>query len=219
MDKVSILDLFSGTGSVKKASLLDSDFECFSIDISCKFSQPDLLIDIHDWDYTTLSKDRFDIIAASVPCQMYSCARTKAATPRDIPAANRNVQKVLDIVEYFQPHVFWIENPTTGALKSQDLVQHLKRIDVSYCMYSDWGYMKKTSLWTAPDMLTAFKPKLCSHNNRCSSYSAGKHPNTFSGKLQLPIQIKYRIPEALLVDILNCAKHEIINKRDADSEV
>lgn len=51
---------------------------------------------------------------------------------RDIAGANRNVQKVLDIVKHFQPAVFWIENPTTGLLKSQDLVQHLKRIDVSY---------------------------------------------------------------------------------------
>ena len=34
MEKVRILDLFSGTGSVKKAAALDSDFECFSLDIS-----------------------------------------------------------------------------------------------------------------------------------------------------------------------------------------
>ena len=116
MEKVKILDLFSGTGSVKKAAALDSDFECFSLDISCRFSQPDLLIDIHEWDYRTLSRHRFDIIAASVPCQMYSCARTRAATPRDIPAANRNVAKVLDIVEYFKPSVFWIENPVSWEL-------------------------------------------------------------------------------------------------------
>ncbi len=46
-------------------------------------------------------------------------------------------------------------------------------------MYFDWGYMKNPSLWMFPQMLAAFKPKLCSHNNRCSSYSAGEHPNTF----------------------------------------
>jgi site-specific DNA-cytosine methylase len=111
MENIRILDLFSGTGSVKKAAALDSAFECLSLDISDRFSRPDILADIHDWNYKEFDKDRFDIIAASVPCQMYSCARTKAATPRDIPAANRNVQHVLDIIDYFKPAVFWIENP------------------------------------------------------------------------------------------------------------
>jgi hypothetical protein len=79
--------------------------------------------------------------------------------------------------------------------------------------------MKKTSLWTDHSMLNTFQPKLCSHSNRHASCSAGKHPNTFSGKLQLPIQIKYRIPEALLIDVLACAKTEVIEKRDLSDEV
>ncbi len=146
MEKITILDLFSGTGSVKKAAALDSDFECFSLDISDKFSTPDIIADIHEWNYKEVGRGRFDIIAASVPCQMYSCARTRAAIPRDIPAANNNVECVLEIVDYFNPAVFWIENPTTGALKSQDIVQHLKRINISYCMYSDWGHEKNQPL-------------------------------------------------------------------------
>lgn len=106
MEKVRLLDFFSGTGSVKKAAALDDDFECFSLDISDRFSQPDLLIDIHEWQYEHLPAGKFDIIAASVPCQMNSCARTRAVTPRDMLAANRNVQKVLDIVEHHEPAVF-----------------------------------------------------------------------------------------------------------------
>ena len=107
-----MLDLFSGTGSVKKATaLLENDFECLSLDTSDKFSKPDVLIDIHDWDYKVYPPGHFDVIGASVPCQMYSCARTRATTPRDIPAANRNVERVLDMVAYFAPAVFWIENP------------------------------------------------------------------------------------------------------------
>ncbi len=137
---------------------------------------------------------------------MYSCAQTRAVTPRYIPAANMNVERVLEIVEYFNPTVFWIENPTTGALKSQDIVQQLKRVNISYDMYSDWGYMKKTSLWTDHGMLQASIPKLCSHSNRCASYSARKH--------QLPIQVKYRILEALLIDVLACAKVEVIESKD-----
>ncbi len=111
MEKVRILDLFNGTRSVTKAAALDGGFECCSLDIFDKFSTPDVLADIHDWNYREFSRHRFDIIAASVPCQMYSCARTRAVTPRDIPAANKKVECVLEIVEYFNPTMFWIENP------------------------------------------------------------------------------------------------------------
>ncbi len=109
MEKMRLLDLFSGAGSVKKAAALDSDFECFSLDISDKFSTPDIIADIHEWNYKEFGRGRFDIIAASVPCQMYSCARTRAATPRDIPGANKNVERVLEIVDYFNPEHCWIE--------------------------------------------------------------------------------------------------------------
>ena len=64
-----------------------------------KFSDHDLLI--HDWNYREMSIWRLDVlyslVAVSVPCQMYSCARTRAATPCDIPATTRIVERVLDI--------------------------------------------------------------------------------------------------------------------------
>ncbi len=70
MDKIHLLDLFSGTGSVKKAAALDSDFECLSLDISDKFSKPDILIDIHDWDFRALPADSFDVIAEKAVWQL-----------------------------------------------------------------------------------------------------------------------------------------------------
>lgn len=45
------------------------------------------------------------------------------------------------------------------------------------------------------------------------------HPNTFSGQFQLPIHIKYRIPEALLIDVLASAKADVIKKKDVDAEI
>jgi site-specific DNA-cytosine methylase len=125
MEKIRILDLFSGTGSVKKAAALDSDFECFSLDISDKFSTPDIKADVHEWNYKQFGRGGFDIIAASVPCQMYSCARTRAATPRDIPAANKNIERVLEIVDYFNQAVFWIENPVTIFLNIMSSTAHM----------------------------------------------------------------------------------------------
>ncbi len=67
MKKIRLVDLFNGTGSVKKAAALDTDFDCFSLDSSNKCNQPDLLVEIHDWTYKEMSKWSFDIIVASVP--------------------------------------------------------------------------------------------------------------------------------------------------------
>jgi hypothetical protein len=79
--------------------------------------------------------------------------------------------------------------------------------------------MKKTSLRTDHAMLKNFEPKLCSHSNRCSSYAGGKHPNTFSGDFQLPIQTKCRTPEALLADVLASSKADVLQKRDIEAEI
>ena len=73
---------------------------------------------------------------------MYSVARTKAKTPRDIAGANRVVQRVLDIIEYFQPTVATIENPSTGGLKWQPFMQNILVHTLTYCRYSDFGYSK-----------------------------------------------------------------------------
>jgi len=66
--------------------------------------------------------------------------------------------------------------------------------------------METTSLCAAHNMLAEVQLKLCSHNSKCATYSPGKHPRTFKGKLQLPIQVKHKIFEALLIDVLAYAK-------------
>ena len=41
-----------------------------------------------------------------------------------------------------------MENPATGTLKKREVVKDIPFYDCSYCMYSDWGYEKKTRIWT-----------------------------------------------------------------------
>ena len=41
-----------------------------------------------------------------------------------------------------------MENPQKGTLKDREVVKDIPYYDVSYCMYSDWGYEKKTRIWT-----------------------------------------------------------------------
>ena len=69
------LDLFSGTGSVKKY-LQEVGFEVLSLDIDPK-CKPDLCKDLMQWRYwTEFRPGHFELICASVPCSQYSRANT-----------------------------------------------------------------------------------------------------------------------------------------------
>ena len=106
-----LLELFSGTGSVGRWAEAHG-YSVTSLDILPK-SGATFTCDIMDWDYKQFAPGTFDVIWASPPCTMYSIART-TGPPRDIPAANRIVQRTLEIIEYFKPTYWTLENPDTG---------------------------------------------------------------------------------------------------------
>ena len=77
----------------------------------------DIVEDILEWDYRQIPPHRFDLITASPSCTEFSGAKTAAA--RDLELADRLVQKVLEILHYFNPRWWWIDNPATGILKER----------------------------------------------------------------------------------------------------
>ena len=105
------LELFSGTGSFGKI-IKSLEWENISLDLSNKFN-PDINIDILEWDYKIYPVNYFDIIWASPPCTEYSKAKSRGV--RDIEGANKIVKKVLEIINYFKPFHWFIENPQTSA--------------------------------------------------------------------------------------------------------
>ena len=111
-----LLELFSGTGSVGKWAGAHG-YDVTSLDVLPKCGAT-FTCDIMDWDYRAFAPGHFDVIWASPPCTMYSIARTMGP-PRDIPAANRIVQRTLEIIEYLRPTYFFIENLDPGYLKAQ----------------------------------------------------------------------------------------------------
>lgn len=209
--KTTVLDLFSGTGSVSKVCALQPDrFECTSLDITDKHHTPTIVSDIMSWNYKAFPPKCFDIIFASPPCTMYSNARRNTPIPRDIEGANKVVKHVLEIVEYFQPVVAVIENPASGCLKKQDFMQDLTSHKLSYCHYSDWGYRKQTQLWVlGTHGLPNFVPKSCLKISRCSSFNGIKHPNTFGNIQTIPVRDKYRVPPLLLSELLSQAQEQV----------
>ena len=163
------LFLCSGTGSVGEP-FRQSGYEVVDVDWDGKHA-PDIQADITTWDYkAAFPRGHFDVIWASPDCKMYSRARTNAKMPRDLEGADRLVAKCREIIEYFGPRLWFIENPDTGLLKTRDVVARLPFVRVDYCMYSGCPYRKRTRIWTNAE----WTPKLCDRSH-CIN---GKHAMT-----------------------------------------
>ena len=72
-------------------------------------------------------QDYFNICWFSCPCTEYSKAKTRGI--RDIEGANKLVLKSLEIINYFNPEYWYIENPQTSLLKKQIFMESLPFID------------------------------------------------------------------------------------------
>ena len=161
---MKLLELFSGTKSVGKVAER-LGYEVTSLDL---ILPADINIDILDWDYTIYPTGYFDVIHASPPCTEYSRAKTTGV--RKIDYANSIVKKTLEIMDYFQPKYYIIENPQSGLLKEQSFMYGIPYTDVDYCKYG-MPYRKRTRLW---NNVLGFTPRpLCKKD--CESMDGNKH--------------------------------------------
>ena len=153
-----LLELFSGTGSVGRA-FRARGWEVFSVDLDagCK---PTLVADVLSLQTEQLPTD-VDLIWASPPCTHYSCARTKAKTPRDLVGSDALVRKVLELVYHYMHVDFFMENPHSGLLKSREVVAGIPMQIVDYCKYGK-PYRKRTSIWTDSGWVP--QRPLCTHD-------------------------------------------------------
>ena len=122
-----MLELFSGTGSVGQVAK-ELGYDVISLD---RDLEAHIQIDIMDWDYTDLPPWMFDVIWASPPCTEYT--RAKTCGVRDIEGSNEVVKKTLEIIDYFKPKYWIIENPQTGLLKEQEFMIWIPYNDIDYC--------------------------------------------------------------------------------------
>ena len=155
---MNVLELFSGTGSVGKVCH-KLGWDVVSVDLELPATHE---CDIMDFDYKQYPKDYFSIVWGSPPCTDYSTLQncwlnrkkadgivyTREVMEERMNEADKLVLKTFEIIEYFNPELWCVENPQTGKLKSRDIMKDIPFYDVSYCMYSDWGYEKKTRIWT-----------------------------------------------------------------------
>lgn len=175
-----VLELFSGTGSIGKICA-ERDHECISVDNTLPAT---INADILTWDYKVYPVGHFDLITASPVCAWWSVLRnswigrsgyTKESLQDDIDTKGKPmVDKVIEILNYFQPDYYWIENPQSGKMKTY--ITELPYYDVDYCMYANWGYKKRTRFWTN---IEGFEAKTC--NKACGNMEGRSHKKDMGG--------------------------------------
>ena len=95
--------MFSGTGSVGDR-LREWGYEVVSLDID-RNRKPDIVIDIMSCNYADFfAQGHFQVIAAGVPCNEYSTAKTIGT--RDLEYADRLVEKTLEIIRFYDPPIW-----------------------------------------------------------------------------------------------------------------
>jgi len=169
---MKVLELFSGTGSIGK-ECRDRGWDVVSLDRDLPAT---IKTDINTWNYKIYPVGYFDLITASPVCLWWSKLRnchigrgmTKESIQTDIDRFGKPmVDKVLEIIDYFKPANYWIENPQTGKMKSY--ITTLPYYDVDYCRYG-FTYQKRTRFWTN---IKDFEPKICKKS--CDSIIDGRH--------------------------------------------
>ena len=201
-----ILDLFSGTHSVANAAR-PLGHEVVTLD---SILPADIQCDLHQWDHTAYPPGHFDLIAASPPCAVWSNARmmnlgklrlktgepwTRAELDADMagPQGEQLIARLRQVIDYFQPKWYWIENPWLSRMR--DYITDLPHVCVDYCQYSDWGYRKRTRLWTniplTPLVCGSTCPNMVGKRHRVNLITRGGY-----------LHEKYRVPPRLIESLL-----------------
>jgi hypothetical protein len=182
-----MLELFSGTGSVGNVAT-EMGYDVISLD---KDMESHIQIHIMDWDYTDLPPWMFDVIWASPPCT----------------ESNQIVKRTLEIIEYFKPKYWIIENPQTGTLKDQEFMTWIPYNDIDYCKYG-MPYRKRTRLWNNID---SWHPKpLCKRDCDAMNATRTRHKQNTEQR---------GFATELVKEIISACDLNAENASDVDSDV
>jgi len=208
---MNILELFSGTHSIGKV-FESKGHNVISVDLDNKFN-PTHNVNILDFDYKQYPKDYFTYIHSSPPCILFSqnqvswYGRTKKHNITNEPViwnrkvheecmivSDRLVERTLEIIEYFKPKYFTIENPhhnNWNCIKYRPYMIPIPYSIVDYCMY-DYSVKKPTIIYNNFNLVLRTCDKSHNHIKWCD----------FSKN----IYDRYVIPQKLCEEIINQIK-------------
>jgi len=198
-----LLELFAGSRSVGNVAE-ELGFEVFSVDWQ-PFDKIDWVGDVQD---LTIEMLPFipDVIWASPPCTGFSVAAIghhwsggKGAYIPKTDTARLGIElvkKTIEIIEYFQPTFWFMENPR-GVLRKLDVVKNLPRRSVTYCQYGD-ERMKPTDIWTN-SVLWEPRP-MCKNGDPC--HVAAPRGSRTGTQGRANAYERSKIPDELCLEIL-----------------
>ena len=215
------LELFSGTHSFGKVSS-KLGYNVYSLDRDLGDENDDYKSenhfkeDIMTWDYKQYPKGFFKVITASPVCLWWSICRlswigrklkahgdkiiTQEILDEDIEKYGvPMVDKVFEIIDYFNPEFYIIENPKTGKMKEY-INPLIPYYDVDYCMYG-LTYKKPTRFWTN---IEGLEFKKCNHKG---FHSGGQHSNEKNRAWGKGILQRYKIPPQVIEKFFNSINH------------
>jgi hypothetical protein len=202
---MNVLELFAGSRSIgKEAEKLGMNV--FSSDL-IEFDGINYPVSILDFDVSRVPF-KPDIIWASPPCTGFSVAAigrnwNHDKTPKTDSArlGILLVEKTIEIINYYNPTYWFIENPR-GMLRKMPIMEQLKRNSVTYCQYGD-ERMKPTDIWTNS---SAWIPKPTCKNGDSCHVSAPRGSSTGTQGLKNAYE-RSKIPSELCFEILkSCLK-------------
>jgi len=154
-EKPRMLELFCGRKCI--GEVFKKKYDMVSLDYNPKFNATHTE-DILEWDYKQYEPETFEVIWASPDCTTWSLASGgKYRRQNNIYSQHENGQKaermiirLLEMIEYFKPKMFFIENPR-GLLQHfppmKDLESKNNKTLVYYGNYN-WGFPKATHIWS-----------------------------------------------------------------------
>ena len=121
-----LLSIFDYTGNWAKP-WVDYDYEVHTVDIKAPPAEYQYdgrvayAVDIFNWYYDVCRPDYFDIILAAPPCTDFALSGARHFAAKDADGRTDKsialVLKTLEIIEYFRPRVWALENPMSRIHK------------------------------------------------------------------------------------------------------
>ena len=169
------------------------------------------------WSRITGRSSRGTSMSYGHPPLVLNTRNKKRSGVRNLELADSIVMKCLEIIRYFKPRLWCVENPFTGMLKHRSFMSGLPAHRVDYCAYdSNIGMKKSTMIWTNHP---SFVPRTCAGRGQCPSMVGRRHRCTCTGSYYDPkwksmkgrARELARVPHQLICELL-CQRTSMVEK-------